>query len=179
MCTMALADGQKKGFEDRLSRIRKGGANTMGEVQIGPRDEVDARKSKPTNTVRLKRKKAKNVNIGEGSNLILAPIAAVVGGLSMFVGQATEYHLFQPGGLFNISIPVEAIAPAIPYAHFIIAILLALALSWAFGLTNLVRRMAMIAGLAAVTVWQTELVERYPGVYSGVFSEAFVAETLG
>ena len=97
----------------------------------------------------------------------------------MFVGQAAEYHLFQPGGLFNISIPLEAAAMAIPYAHFIIAIALALSLSWAFGLTNLVRRMAMITGLAAVTVWQTELVERYPGVYTGVFSEAFVQEKLG
>lgn len=177
--SMAVADGQKKGFEDRLSRIRKGGANTMGEVQIGPRDEIDARKSRPTNTVRLKRKKPRNVNIGEGSNVILAPIAAVVGALSMFVGQASQYHLFQPGGLFNIQMPVEAIAPALPYAHFIIAVFLALSLSWAFGLTNLVRRMAMIAGLAAVAVWQTELVERYPGVYTGVFSEAFVAEKLG
>ncbi len=176
---MAKADAQRKGFEDRLSRIKKGGANTMGEVQIGPRDENQPRKSKPTNTVRIKKKKPKNVNIGEGSNVILAPIAAAVGGLSMFVGQAAEYHLFQPGGLFNITIPIEAVAPAIPYAHFIIAIALALALSWAFGLTNLIRRMAMIAGLAAVAVWQTELVERYPGIYTGVFSEAFVAEKLG
>ncbi|WP_413717120.1 hypothetical protein [Silicimonas sp. MF1-12-2] len=176
---MAIADTQRKGFEDRLSRIKQGGANTMGEVQIGPRDETDSRKSKPTNTVRIKRKKPKKVNIGEGSNVVLAPIAAAVGGLSMFVGQAAEYHLFQPGGLFNISIPLEAAAMAIPYAHFIIAIALALSLSWAFGLTNLVRRMAMITGLAAVTVWQTELVERYPGVYTGVFSEAFVQEKLG
>ena len=176
---MAIADTQRKGFEDRLSRIKKGGVNTMGEVQIGPRDENQPRKSKPTNTVRIKRKKPKQVNLGEGSNIVLAPIAAAVGGLSMFVGQAAEYHLFQPGGLFNISIPVDAAVMAIPCAHFIIAIALALSLSWAFGLTNLVRRMAMIAGLAAVTVWQTELVERYPGVYTGVFSEAFVQEKLG
>lgn len=176
---MALQDAQRKGFEDRLSRIKKGGANTMGEVQIGPRDESQRGKSKPSNTVRIKKKKPRNVNIGEGSNLVLAPIAAVIGGLSMFVGQAAEYHLFQPGGLFNIAIPIEAVAPAIPYAHFIIAIVLALALSWAFGLTNLIRRMALIAGLAAVAVWQTELVERYPGIYTGVFSEAFVAEKLG
>ena len=56
---MAIADTQRKGFEDRLSRIKQGGANTMGEVQIGPRDETDSRKSKPTNTVRIKRKKPK------------------------------------------------------------------------------------------------------------------------
>ena len=176
---MSLSNAQRNGFEDRLARIKKGGANTMGEVQIGPRDEATARTSRPANTVRLKRKKAKNVNIGEGSNIVFAPIAAAVGGLSMFVGQAAEFHLFQEGGLFNISIPVEAVAPALPYAHFIIAITLALALSWAFGMTNLIRRMALIAGLAAVAVWQTQLIEAYPAVYSGVFSEAYVAAKLG
>ncbi len=175
---MAHGTAQNKGFEERLARIRKGGANTMGEVQIGPRDEATARTSRPTNTVRLKKKKPKNVNIGEGSNLVLAPIAAVIGALSMFVGQAAEYHLFQQGGLLNITVPIEAAAQVIPYAHFIVAVLLALTLSWAFGLTNLVRRMAMILGLAAVTVWQTDLVARYPGIYAGVFSEAFVAEKL-
>lgn len=176
---MSVADSQRKGFEQRLSRIKKGGANTMGEVQIGPRDEATARSSRPTNTVRLKRKKAKSVNIGEGSNLVLAPIAAAVGGLAMFVGQAVEYHLFQPGGLFNISMPLELVQPALPYAHFAIAIALALALSWAFGLTNLIRRMAMIAAMAAVTAYQTQLVERYPGVYTAVFSETFVTDQLG
>ena len=179
MRAIAIAETQRSGFEDRLSRIKKGGANTMGEVQIGPRDEANARKSKPTNTVRLKRKKPKSVNIGEGSNLVLAPVAAAVGGLSMFVGQATEFHLFQPGGLFNITVPIEAAAAAVPYAHFIVAVLLALSLSWAFGLTNLIRRMALIAGLAAVAVWQAELVERYPDLYTAVFSEAFVADKLG
>lgn len=176
---MSAAQVQRSSFEDRLSRIKKGGANTMGEVQIGPRDEATARTSRPTNTVRLKKKKAKQVNLGEGSNIVLAPIAAMVGALSMFVGQVAEYHLFQPGGLFNISIPIEALAPALPYAHFIIAVTLALALSWAFGLTNLIRRMAMIAGLAAIAVWQVDLVERYPHIYSAAFSEAFVADKLG
>ena len=97
----------------------------------------------------------------------------------MFVGQAAEYHLFQPDGLFTVSIPIDAIAPVLPYAHFVIAFLLAFSLAWAFGLTNLTRRIALIGGLAAVAVWQTELVERYPDVYTAVFSEAFVAEKLG
>lgn len=176
---MALTDAQRKGFEDRLSRIRKGGANTMGEVQIGPRDEATARTSRPTNTVRIKKKKQKNVNIGEGSNLVLAPIAAVIGGMSMFVGQVAEYHLFQPGGLFTISVPIDAVTAYLPYSHIIIAAILAFALSWAFSLTNLVRRMALVAGLAAVAVWQTDLIERYPGIYAGAFSESFVAEKLG
>ena len=48
----------RDGFEDRLARIKKGGANTMGEIQVGPREEIRAgSKTKPTNTVRVKRKK--------------------------------------------------------------------------------------------------------------------------
>ena len=176
---MSLANAQRQGFEERLSKIKKGGANTMGEVQIGPRDEGTARTSRPSNTVRMKKKKKQNVNLGEGSNVILAPIAAFIGAGAMFVGQAAEYHLFQPDGLFTVSIPIDAIAPVLPYAHFVIAFLLAFSLAWAFGLTNLTRRIALIGGLAAVAVWQTELVERYPDVYTAVFSEAFVAEKLG
>lgn len=176
---MSLDHAQRKGFEDRLSRIKKGGANTMGEVQIGPRDERDVRKSRPGNTVRLKKKKAKNVNIGEGSNLVFGMIAVLVGGLCMIVGQAAEYHLFHPDGVFNVAIPIEALQPALPYAHFIIAALLAIALGWAFGLTNMIRRMALIVGLAGAAVWQTDLVQRYPGIYTAIFSEAFVAEKLG
>lgn len=151
----------------------------MGEVQIGPRDEETARTSRPSNTVRMKKKKKQDVKLGEGSNLVLAPIAGAIGGGAMFVGQVAEYHLFQPGGLFTVSVPIDAIASAVPYAHFIIAILLAFSLAWAFGLTNLTRRIALIAGLAAVAVWQTELVERYPHIYTAVFSEAFVVEKLG
>lgn len=176
---MSLDQAQRKGFEDRLSRIKKGGANTMGEVQIGPRDEREAKKSRPSNTVRLKRKKAAQVNIGEGSNLVFGIVAAVIGVLCMIVGQAAEYHLFHPDGVFNVTMPIEALQPAVPYAHFIVAALLALGLGWAFGLTNMIRRMAMLAGLAAAVVWQTELVERYPGAYTAIFSEAFVAEKLG
>lgn len=176
---MALTDAQRKGFEDRLSRIKKGGANTMGEVQIGPRDEVEAKKSRPTNTVRLKKKKARQVNIGEGSNLVFGIVAVFVGGLSMIVGQAVKYHLFEEGGLFPVTVPVEAVAAAVPYAHFIVAIMLALSLGWAFGLTNMIRRMAMFAGLAAAMVWQAELVQRYPGIYTAIFSESFVADKIG
>lgn len=176
---MALADAQRSGFEDRLSRIKKGGANTMGEVQIGPRDEAQRGKSRPSNTVRIKRKKQKKVNIGEGSNLVFGLVAVFVGGLSMVVGQATEFHLFQPEGLFTIALPTDALNPALPYVQYIIGGILALALGWAFGLTNTVRRFALIGGLVAATIWHVPLIERYPGIYTAIFSEAYVAEKLG
>ncbi|NND17189.1 MAG: hypothetical protein HKN98_01285 [Silicimonas sp.] len=176
---MALENAQRSGFEDRLTRIKKGGANTMGEVQIGPRDESQRGKSRPSNTVRIKRKKRKNVKVGEGSNVVFGLVAVFVGGLSMVVGQATEFHLFQPDGLFTLTLPTDALAPVLPYVQFIIGGILALALGWAFGLTNTIRRIALILGLVAATVWHAQLVERYPGVYTAIFSEAYVAEKLG
>ncbi len=171
---MAMAKHQRDAFDDRLNRIKKGAPNTMGELQIGPRDEVRAgQKSKTTNTVRMKRKK-KNVNIGEGSNWVLVPTAFVIGGLSMFVGQAAAYHFFG-GGLVPIEIPFEAIQPAIPYANFVFAGLLALLFTWTFGFTNKKRKFAVILGLAAVFYFEGDLADRYPGTYASMYSEAYVA----
>ena len=55
---MSLSNAQRDGFDRRISRIKKGGANTMGEVHIGPVDEEVARSSKKgkgRNTIRVKR----------------------------------------------------------------------------------------------------------------------------
>ena len=63
----------------------------MGEVHLGPRDEVrakDAKRSKPSNTVRIKQKKQVKKEIGRNSGLTLIILAFVFGSLSMFVGQA-------------------------------------------------------------------------------------------
>jgi len=114
---------------------------------------------------------------GEGASTNV--IAFLIGILSMVVGQAAQYHLFMEGGLFNVSVPVEAVLPAIPYTHFIVGGVLAILFSWAFGLSNMVRRMSIIAGLAIAVVFQLELMERYPGIYSAIFTEAYVTEQLG
>lgn len=171
---MSLAKEQRSAFDERLKRINKGGSNTMGEVHIGPREEVRAgQKSKTTNTVRVKRKK-KNVNIGEGSNWVLVPTAFVIGWLSMFAGGAAAYHFFG-GGLMPLEIPVEAIQPAIPYANFIFAGLLALIFMWTFGFSNKKRKLALILGLAGAFYFEGDLIERYPNTYAAVYSEDYVA----
>ena len=171
---MAMAKQQRDAFDARLNRIKKGAPNTMGEIQIGPREEVRAgQKSKMTNTVRMKRKK-KNVPIGEGSNWVLVPTAFVIGGLSMFVGQAAAYHFFG-GGLAPIEIPLEAAQSVIPYANFIFAALLALLFTWTFGFTNKKRKLAVILGLVGVFYFEGDLAERYPETYTSMYSASYVA----
>ena len=172
---MSMTHEQKYSFEKRLSRIRKGAANTMGEVHIGPRDEEKARTGKHSNTVRLKGKKKKPVEIRNGSNAALLPIGFLIGGLSMFAGQALAYHLFGDGGLLPIEIPVPVVAEYTQFAHYLFAAALALMFAWTFGMSTVIRKLAVIAGLASVVYFEGDLVQKYPGIYACIFSETYVA----
>jgi len=177
---MATAQATHQTFEDRLKRINKGAANTMGEVHIGPRDEKTPRNGKATNTVRLKAK-TKKVKIGEGSNWVLVPLAMVIGALSVFAGQAAAFHFFQDGGLMPVSLP-EAIAmvePYMIYAHLVIGGLLALIFTWTFGFNGMFRKLAVAAGFGAMLFGQVQVMERFPTIYANFFSEAYVAAARG
>ena len=173
---MSLSNAQRDGFDRRLSNIRKGGANTMGEVQIGPRDETTARKgSKHSNTVRLKKKRNKKVkDLDRGSTIALLPLAAFFGGLSMFVGQAADYQLFNAGGLFAMAAPHPALEPYMQFAPFAFGGILALLFAFTFRLGSGLKLVALVAGFWAVFQYQTNLVMIFPGMYEGFFSKPFV-----
>lgn len=171
---MARGNAQIGGFEDRLSRIKKGGANTMGEVHIGPRDEEQAREGKAQNVVRMKKKKKTKISTGEGSTTILAPLAVFLGGISMFVGQAINYHLFHDGGFMKMAPPVEALAPFMQFAPFLFGGILAMMFAWTFRLTSAIRFLALLGGFGAVFYYQPELIQKMPGMYANFFSIEFV-----
>lgn len=178
MTEMSISKGQRSGFEDRLARIKKGGINTMGEVQIGPREEVRAGakgKSKPANTVRMKKKKASKKEVGRGSATSLIFLAFLFGVLSMFVGQAAGYHFFG-GGLVPIDLTGTPAEPYLGQAHLIMGGLLGFLFCWTFRLTSIMRVAAMVAGLAVMVQYHTDLVQQAPGVYTKFFSKAYVKE---
>jgi hypothetical protein len=173
--SMSLSNAQRDGFDQRLNRIKKGGANTMGEVQIGPRDESERKGSKHANTVRLKKKKNKKVkDLDRGSSLGLLPLAGFFGGLSMFVGQAMDYQLFNAGGLFAMSTPHPALEPYMQYAPFFLGGVLAMLFAFTFRFSGGLRAVALAAGFWAVFQYQTTLVTIFPGMYAGFFSKEFV-----
>lgn len=176
---MSLANAQRDGFDRRLSKIRKGGANTMGEVHIGPRDEVRAgKKGESNNTVRMKRKKsAKSATIGEGSTPVLMVLGLLFGAMSMFVGQATAFHLFDAGGLMPLTLP-EAAQVAIPYASLIIGGTLAMMFAWTFRLTTALRMIAVAVGLYGMVYFHTDLVGKMPGLYTNFFTKEYVTDVL-
>lgn len=174
---MSISNAQRSGFDDRLSRIKKGGANTMGEVHIGPRDEERARKGKNENVVRMKKKKNQAVK-SDGSTVVLAPIGVLLGGISMFVGQAANYQIFNEGGLLNLAPPVEALAPFMQYAPFLFGGILALMFAWTFRLTSGLRLLALLGGFGAVFYYQADLIQTMPGMYANFFSPEFVKAAL-
>jgi len=177
---MAFSKSKAKGgngFEDRLARIHKGGANTMGEIQVGPREEIRAgSKSKPTNTVRMKKKKTKKKEVGRASGVSLFILAFVFGAFSMFVGQVANFHMFLPGGLTPLDLSETAVAPYLPYANLIIGGVLALLFAWTFQLLTMMRVVATVAGLFVVLQYHTEMVEFAPGTHVKFFSKAYVKE---
>lgn len=181
MSSMSLSNAQREGFDRRLSNIRKGGANTMGEVQIGPRDETTARKGKKhTNTVRLKKKKNKKVkDLDRGSVIAMLPLAALFGGLSMFVGQAADFQLFAEGGLFGLDTPHPALEPYMEYAPFALGGVLALLFVYTFRLGGGLKLIALGAGFWAVFQYKIALIHTFPGMYAGFFSKEFVEGIVG
>ncbi|MDA8584727.1 hypothetical protein N9L47_00495 [Rhodobacteraceae bacterium] len=175
----SISKEQRHGFEGRLARIHKGGSNTMGEIQIGPREEIRAgNKAKATNTVRMKRKKTKKKEIGRASGLSLVILSFVFGCLSMFVGQVADFHMFQPGGFVPVDLTATPVAPYLPYAALVFGSFLAILFCWTFHLTTMVRLLATAVGLFVVYEYQTEMMQKAPGVYVSFFSKAYVKETL-
>ncbi|MGR3513813.1 MAG: hypothetical protein ACU0GG_13705 [Paracoccaceae bacterium] len=177
---MALAKDQRDGFDRRISRIKKGGANTMGEVHIGPVDEAQVygkKKGKATNTVRVKQKRKKNVDLTSGSTLTLTILAVFFGGLSMFVGQAMDFHFFGTGGLLPLTAP-EIAEPYLQYAPFLFGGLLALAFGWTFRLMHGIRFLGLAGGFGSVFYYKPELIQAVPGLYAGFFSQEFVDAAL-
>ncbi len=179
---MAFSKSKAKGgngFEDRLSRIKKGGVNTMGEIQVGPREEIRAgSKSKPSNTVRMKRKKVKKKEIGRASGMSLFLLAFVFGAFSMFVAQVANFHMFVPGGLTPVDLTGTAVASYLPYAQLIFAGVLALLFCWTFRLMTMMRMLATVAGLFAVMQYHTEMVQFAPDTYVKFFSKGYVEEVF-
>lgn len=152
----------------------------MGEVHIGPVDEQQVygkKKGKPTNKVRMKKKRGTKVDLNSGATSTLFLLAILFGGLSMFVGQAVAYHLYGAGGIIQMAPPVFA-EDYISYAPFLFGGLLALAFGYTFHLFQGIRFIGLVGGFGSVFHYQTELIQMMPGTYAGFFSKAFVEAAL-
>jgi hypothetical protein len=179
-----MAQAQRTSFEERLARINSGGPNTMGEVHVGPVDEamVYGKKSRNDNVVRVKPKKNKKAAKATGGlgSILLLPLAALIGAISMFAGEVGAFHMFTDGGMFPVSLPdaVAMLNPYVQYASFALAALLALIFTWTFQFRGLIGKVAVIAGAFAFLWYQPMLVDMYPDVFAAFFSDGYQARDM-
>jgi hypothetical protein len=170
----APSELHRKTFEDRLARIREGGPNCMGHLHAGPSDEVRARDAK-TKVKMTPARPAKRRRGSPVATLLLLPVAAVLGALSMFVGRVTAFRFFSDEAPYSFAL---AGVPASMFADVLIASVLAMLLAWSFKLTWGMRRVALVAGFVAMMVGEFDLMQTYPDLFETVFSETYVAATL-
>lgn len=174
---MSLTESQRQTFEERLGRIKVGGENTAGEIHVGPREMVrakDKKKQKPKS--RNKSRKLPKAQEGSGPLAVMLPLGIFLGALSLSAGQLTNFHLFAPEGLGQFTPPIPEVAL---FGHFLIGGILALLFTWAFEMDSLLRKMAVVAGFAAMVYYETQVIALYPDVYATFFSEGYVADRLG
>jgi hypothetical protein len=170
-----MAEQHRQTFEDRLARIKSGGPNCMGTIHYGPRDEVRAADAKAAAKAEAKVRKTAKRRGSPLATMLLIPVAAIAGGLSVFTGRVAAYRLFSEDGPYALEL---AGVSATMFADILIAAVLAAIFAWAFRLTWGVRRVALIAGFVAMMVGEFELMQTYPDLFETVFSETYVAGAL-
>ena len=174
------AEVQRQSFEDRVSRIKQGGPNTLGTTIVGPREEVRAKDAKKQQkAVRKQITKMRRRETRKGSPVataFLIPIGLMVGAVSIFAGRVATFRFFTTDApyAFNLAGFSSSL-----FVDFAIAGCLAMLLAWAFRLNFGMRRLAVLAGFAGMMAGEVLLMEQYPDVFAMFFSESYVAATLG
>ena len=153
---MISTDTQKTQFNSRLTRIKKGGANTLGHVYVGPVEEA-------TEPKRQRR-----------SGLATIILVFLVGGAAYFVGHLAQFHL---AGDWERLGP-QALMVAEQAGDLIVA---ALVLAIFFRLTRmrgLGPVMAGVVGLGAMMALHGFSVKMAPDLYTGLYSEGYVSDVV-
>jgi hypothetical protein len=162
-----LSDEQHKMFEARLRRISRGGPNTSGHVIVGP--------AEPNKKPRRQRRVRKPGDFlsrlgGAFGHLAVAPISFALGGVAMMAGIVGAHHADMIGlAQFTEAGVLEQLAL---YKEFLFAGLVVMIVGWLLRLTRGPRKIAVVAGLAAVFVLQDQIIATYPDVFAQLMPDA-------
>lgn len=162
-------------FAERLSRINKGGANTMGQVYVGPADDTDRSRRKRTKT-RMK----KSERVGKSkpkkapSKLIMWPVGLMVGLLAMLAARVLAFHFVVEGTLFGVELPEQMIGLGGQVGLGLVLLYLLVNLVGLRGSAIL----AGVAGFAVMVLYEPNLMAFYPEVFAQIYSPAHVSTTL-
>lgn len=164
----SLADVQRKQFQDRIARIRKGGGQTGRQIYIGPADDTRGAVVKRVGPSRLREA------LGE---MFMVPFALAIGALAMLSGRVAAYHgMANEGAALPAFVTPEHFALA---GDITIAAVVLTLLGWSFRLGGGLRRLALITGFIGTMLGEAALIETAPAVFGALFSETYVAEALG
>jgi hypothetical protein len=153
---------QSTSFHERLGRIEKGGANTMGTVYVGT-DE---------NQSRITRKRAKRGQTRRFSLLISLfkpftyPLAAALGASAVLIAQF---------GLQQLNAVVQS--PALAFGVIATCMLIAYILRLLFSPNSYVHLAFRMAGMIAMLGMWHNLVHLQPALFAEAFSQDWVAQT--
>ena len=170
---------QRAGFDRRFSRYKNGTRpNSMGRVEVGPRDEVRAheqakRKGKHIRRVRMVAKQRESF----GSLMLTIPSALIVGAFAFLAGRVAAFHMFTAQGLFQVELP-EAVWRIELWGDIAIAAVLALMLGWTLKLTQGARKTALLLGFAGMMSAEVLVMQQFPDIFAQVYTPAYVTATV-
>lgn len=162
-------EGQRKTFQERLTRIERGGENTTRHLYIGPVDVAPRGGGKArwkTRRAVLRRMPGHRSFLGE---LVMVPLALAAGGAAVVAARAAGFHLLAEQPLY---------AANVWYGDLVLAGLVAFVLRAAFRLSGGMRGKAFLAGFMVMLFFQALFVVRAPEVFSTIYSDVYVSDIL-
>lgn len=175
----SMTNMQRDGFDSRISRINSGTSpNSMGRIEVGPREEVRAyeqAKKKGKHIRRVKMVSAPRESLG--SMLLTLPSALIVGAFAFLAGRVAAFHMFTSQGLFQVEIP-EAVWRIELWGDLTIAAVLALLLGWTLKLNQGARKTALLLGFAGMMSAEVLVMQQFPDVFAQVYTPAYVTATI-
>lgn len=167
----SMPDGNKAAFQERIQRIKTGGAGTMGEILVGPPDEdelLGRKKSGKTN------KKSASVLPSWREN-IKYPLKIVLvflfGMAAVFIARYTRFHMM--GGSLAGDDPDLAMILDFAMAGAVTFVITSLLDTKGSEFT-----MAKTAGIAVMITAMHNFVHAQPTVFGKVFSPEWVEEVV-
>lgn len=171
----SMAEAQRDGFDARIDRIRTGNSeNTMGRIEVGPREEVRAEKKK--------KRRARKVRVGAaqptesfGSLVIAVPLALAVGAFAFAAGRLGAFHLFTGQGMYLVEVPFPRVEL---WGDIALATILAVLLAWSLRLGHGIRRTALLLGFAAMMAGEVYVMEQFQNTFERFYTPSYVTATL-
>lgn len=161
---MISADHQKNQFAGRLKRIEKGGPNTMGQIYIGPAEDMrDPSGLKP--------------HFG----IVATVLAFVLGVVAYAAGHLGQFHLVvKDGAPLAARLGESGLNAAATIGDVLLAaVILFVLIKLVFRMRGLGPAFVGAIGLFVMMGAESKIMQAAPEIYAALYSQEFVARQTG